>query len=969
MRSLLTILLTLAFIFSLNIFNSYAQDKNNITKKIPAQRNILNNYEQTMDENYDVMYNNISYDGPKVTKTSTGSNWANYSHWSPSGVPNSSNDVVINSNMSVSTSAGGTCLSLTINSGRTLTINNLRTLTVATNVTNNGTILISASSSTPGKLSLSGNFTNNSGAYINCATYSTGPDYACINFAGSSAQTFTQNGNNSSSSTYDVILQSSNNVGVNFAGSNVFSGSTYLGAANAKFGLGANVTFGDCLFFNYNNTGTLYSGSFNLNNYTLTFIGAYIGKVDAFPMIGGSGSGMAFTGSSMIQHCPPIVNGLNTLTVDNSIGLVLDSSLSISGNVYLTSGEIMRMTSGVTLTLGNGANIYRSGGFVYPAPTFGTTANLTYNGSSAITTGFELPVSVLNNLTIDNSSEVTIANNGTGSTSLSTQSFNAVSLPAGWTTQIIVGTTPTLTGVTSSQYPTGITPSDGSHMLKFNSWTCNAGDVILLKGPSFSTTGYNNIIVRFDLYQENQYLNPDRVSVVYSTNSGTTWTDIGGAYRFPYNSNANAWKTFDVVLPSVVNNNSTVLIGFRFTGGYGNDTHFDNVRVYGSTPTTNTATVNGTLTISNGLLKLGANTLTVEGNISNVSPDETRMIVLDDGTNLGTLKRKILNNQPYLFYVGDTKGTIEFSPAIVTFTNCSFDNAYLTLQLVNNKEPHNSSILNYINRYWTFEQSGITFPPASSYTIDLQYHDNDVSGSDVDLYFGKLNGTTYTSLGLVDYNNNKLYKTELTSFSTFTGGESTPMPVELSSFNANVISRDVKLNWITATETNNAGFEIQKSEIRSQKQEEWVKVGYINGNGTKTTPTNYTFEEKKLNLGKYNYRLKQIDYNGNFEFHNLNGFIEIGVPNKFDISQNYPNPFNPTTKIDFDLPYDSKVTMKLYDISGREVMTLVNEQRTAGYYTVQMNGNNLSSGMYFYRIIAEGNGQKYVMTKKAILIK
>ena len=196
-----------------------------------------------------------------------------------------------------------------------------------------------------------------------------------------------------------------------------------------------------------------------------------------------------------------------------------------------------------------------------------------------------------------------------------------------------------------------------------------------------------------------------------------------------------------------------------------------------------------------------------------------------------------------------------------------------------------------------------------------------------------------------------------------------PMPVELSSFTSNVISRDVKLNWTTASEVNNAGFEIQKSEVRSQKSGEWTKVGYITGNGTKTTPTNYSFEDKKLNTGKYNYRLKQTDYNGNFEYFNLTGEIEIGVPNKFDISQNYPNPFNPTTKIDFELPYDSKVSIKLYDISGREVMTLVNETKASGYYTVQMNGNNLSSGMYFYRISAEGNGQNFVSTKKLILIK
>jgi hypothetical protein len=192
-----------------------------------------------------------------------------------------------------------------------------------------------------------------------------------------------------------------------------------------------------------------------------------------------------------------------------------------------------------------------------------------------------------------------------------------------------------------------------------------------------------------------------------------------------------------------------------------------------------------------------------------------------------------------------------------------------------------------------------------------------------------------------------------------------PMPVELSSFTSNVISRDVKLNWITASEINNAGFEI----LRSAQNDIWIKVGYVKGNGTRTTATNYSFEDKKLITGKYQYRLKQIDYNGNFEYHNLANIVEIGIPNKFNISQNYPNPFNPITKIDFDLPYDSKVTIKLYDISGREVMTLVNETKTTGYYTVQMNGINLASGMYFYRITANGNGQIFVNVKKLVLIR
>ena len=194
-----------------------------------------------------------------------------------------------------------------------------------------------------------------------------------------------------------------------------------------------------------------------------------------------------------------------------------------------------------------------------------------------------------------------------------------------------------------------------------------------------------------------------------------------------------------------------------------------------------------------------------------------------------------------------------------------------------------------------------------------------------------------------------------------------PMPIELTSFTGNVANkRDVTLNWNTASETNNKGFDIERKLSTS---ETWTKVGYIDGKGTTTIPTSYRFNDLKLSTGKYNYRLKQIDYNGNFAYYNLSSVIEVGVPNKYDLSQNYPNPFNPTTKIDYDLPFDSKVTMKLYDMSGREVMNLVSGQMSAGYYTGTFNMSNLSSGAYFYRITANGNGQDFVMTKKLMLVK
>lgn len=193
-----------------------------------------------------------------------------------------------------------------------------------------------------------------------------------------------------------------------------------------------------------------------------------------------------------------------------------------------------------------------------------------------------------------------------------------------------------------------------------------------------------------------------------------------------------------------------------------------------------------------------------------------------------------------------------------------------------------------------------------------------------------------------------------------------PLPVELSSFISNVNGRNVKLIWVTASEQNNTGFDIERKTVSGT----WAKISFVQGKGTVSIPSNYSFEDRNLNTGRYNYRLKQIDNNGNFEYHNLNTVLEVGLPAKFLLSQNYPNPFNPVTKIDYQLPADGKVSIRIYDMTGREVKTLLkNEQRSAGYYTIDFNGSSMSSGIYFYRFIAESNGKQTVMTKKLMLIK
>jgi hypothetical protein len=193
----------------------------------------------------------------------------------------------------------------------------------------------------------------------------------------------------------------------------------------------------------------------------------------------------------------------------------------------------------------------------------------------------------------------------------------------------------------------------------------------------------------------------------------------------------------------------------------------------------------------------------------------------------------------------------------------------------------------------------------------------------------------------------------------------TLLPVELSSFSSAVIKNNVTLNWVTSQEINNLGFEIERKNISGQYSGEWQKTGNVSGNGTSSAGHNYSYTDRNLTTGNYSYRLKQKDFNGNFEYFNLQNEVNIGIPSEFNLSQNYPNPFNPGTTINFDMPIASKVNIKLFDISGREVATVLSEFRPAGYHTVNFNASALTSGVYFYTI----STVNFISTKKMMLVK
>jgi cytoskeletal protein CcmA (bactofilin family) len=192
------------------------------------------------------------------------------------------------------------------------------------------------------------------------------------------------------------------------------------------------------------------------------------------------------------------------------------------------------------------------------------------------------------------------------------------------------------------------------------------------------------------------------------------------------------------------------------------------------------------------------------------------------------------------------------------------------------------------------------------------------------------------------------------------------LPVELATFSATTTGSTVKLNWNTATEVNNYGFEVEKKILKQVQIDNtvWEKIGFVNGNGNSNSPKDYSFVDDKVSTGKYSYRLKQIDNDGQFEYSKTIE-VDFNTPNKFELSQNYPNPFNPSTTIRFDLPEASIVKLRIFNILGQEIRTLVNQFKESGTHTINFNASELNSGMYIYKIEA-GN---FVQTRKMTLLK
>ncbi|MDR3666337.1 MAG: T9SS type A sorting domain-containing protein [Ignavibacteriaceae bacterium] len=275
---------------------------------------------------------------------------------------------------------------------------------------------------------------------------------------------------------------------------------------------------------------------------------------------------------------------------------------------------------------------------------------------------------------------------------------------------------------------------------------------------------------------------------------------------------------------------------------------------------------------------------------------------------------------------------------------------------------------------WTQVNSGLT----STYVYSFAVNGSSLfAGTNSGIFLSNDNGAGWTPVGL---DNNYILSLAISGTNLFAGTSAAgvwrrplselTLPVELSSFMANVQGRNILLNWSTQTEKNSNKFIIE----RKTSGFNWESIGSVNASVLSNSPRHYSFADNNLQSGKYQYRLKMVDNDGTFDYSKIIE-TEVASPKIFELSQNYPNPFNPSTKISYTLPLDSRVTIEVYNIAGERIHRLVNEEQAAGFYSIDFNPSSIdrsiSSGVYFYRIIAFNkiDGTNFSSIKKMILLK
>lgn len=393
-------------------------------------------------------------------------------------------------------------------------------------------------------------------------------------------------------------------------------------------------------------------------------------------------------------------------------------------------------------------------------------------------------------------------------------------------------------------------------------------------------------------------------------------------------------------------------------------------------------TIPSSLTMLSGNITTGANTLTLGVNILILGT-----LNRTSGTIIGNFARYFAPSTvtDVLFPVGTASN---YRPVLISFTSNPFSGGPLTVGHTDGTDgtdlaaPFTDggySIERRSNMFWTVTPSFTD----GVYTVSAD--GNGQSGitdiNNLRLIYSP-DGTTFTAPGTHVAGSGSSVATRSglsgsVAGNFYLGGNNSnnPLPVEMDNFVATTIKNEVILDWATGHEMNNDRFEIQRALLtsdatsRDMAYSNFETVGSVKSKGNSNLSQSYKFNDKNLQAGRYAYRLKQIDFNGNYTYFMLNNEVSVNLPSKFIVNQNYPNPFNPVTNISFEMPFDGLVKIVVFDNIGREVKTLINENVSAGYHKTEFNAVNLPSGIYFYRINAVTGTNSYEKVFKMMLIK
>lgn len=641
-------------------------------------------------------------------------------------------------------------------------------------------------------------------------------------------------------------------------------------------------------------------------------------------------------------------------------------TLTISGNLNISGGTLLMSSGSAVGTLNIAGNFTHIGGTI--TETASGSGSIVFNGGNIqfYTSGGTISNTI--NFTIINSSKLqmfspTTVVSGGGSFTLSSGATLGITSTSGIDTTGATGNIQVsgkrtfntganyiYNGTSNQSTGTGF-PTNLTGILTIN----NSGNTVTLNNAR-TIANLGSINLTAGTFATGTNLTMAATSTINRIEGSITGTLQGsGTYNVVYTGNS---KTTGSELSGSGLNNITTNLNSGQTLTLGQS-----------------RTVPGTLTMTNGNIITGANILTL-GSGTGVLGTLSRT----SGTIIGNFRRWFNNTtiNNVLFPIGTATN---YRPVNISFTTAPTTGGTITAFFTASNPgttgfPLNDGATQIINAgidgYWTINTTTLI---GGTYTLDLTA--DGFSGvsvvSSLRILKRPTGGGNWTLQGTHSPGTGILttpivHRTGMSGFSEFGIGAAADnaLPVELSSFYTSVVGNSIKLNWKTETEVNNYGFEIERQSHTSSSLNVlgWEKIGFVNGNGNTNSPKSYSFVDKTVLSGKYSYRLKQIDNDGKYEFSNTVE-VDLGSPTKFELSPNYPNPFNPTTTIRFSLPEASDVKLTIYNILGQEVQTLINGEMAAGIHTIDFGAQNLSSGIYIYKLEAGS----FIQTKKMTVLK